>query len=548
MKRWVSLLIILAMMVTLAACGNGADEQASPSAAVSASLEQAQDKPDQTPSSAEPDHPVEQAVPAERPQQSGPNPLQVRLGRHEESEWTEDYTLLSSVEWQSIVLGEESAKAFPTLAASLQQMNVENYENNLRILNEMLPEAKTAAAETEYFNGFTSTSEYVVQRADEHILSVRVNESEYTGSAHPMYWVLGINLDPASGARIPLTDVLTDTESLTEILAQKIREKFPFEPFTSLEEMLGEYAPEQFTWTLGYQGITFYFSPYEIASYAAGLLTATIWFDEYPELFVERYTQVPLGGYAIVLSDYDAVEIDLKPGDGKRDVLALSIYGDEYGDLQVAASLNDGEYALEDCRGYEMIPQLVCLRDGGTNRFFLYIEATAENDFTTIYVYDLNSDGITPGSALYGAGFTGVWDEDVGEYGTWYEDVFNNPSEFVLSSIIERLGTWVGTRTYTTNPKDGSIVPQMDYYELPDTVMPIVSYVPLEVTMLPGKTKETLPAGTNFYFRRTDVDTYADMELEDGRQCRIAILYDGDTPMINGVPEWDCFEELLYSG
>jgi len=78
--------------------------------------------------------------------------------------------------------------------------------------------------------------------------------------------------------------------------------------------------------------------------------------------------------------------------------------------------------------------------------------------------------------------------------------------------------------------------------------MPIVSSVPLEVTMLPGKTKETLPAGTNFYFRRTDVDTYADMELEDGRQCRIEIVYEGDTPMINGVPEWDCFEELLYAG
>jgi hypothetical protein len=76
---------------------------------------------------------------------------------------------------------------------------------------------------------------------------------------------------------------------------------------------------------------------------------------------------------------------------------------------------------------------------------------------------------------------------------------------------------------------------------------PIVSTVPLEVTVLPDS-KETLPAGTEFFFLRTDNESYVVLELADGRECRIDIVEIDWIPTINGVPEWECFEDLMYAG
>jgi len=552
MKRWISIFLIAVMLLSLAACSDTNDPKETEliGASICAALEQAQNTAKQNPPSkgqSTPKKPAKETM--EAPKQSGPAPLQVLLGNHVESEWDDTYeAALAIVDWQSIILGEESAKNFPALAAALQEMNAGNSENNAYLLQDMAEMARETFQEREYPINFESSSHYTVQRADERILSVLVNEYEYMGGVHPMSWVWATNMDPATGYALPLEDVMTDTKVLPEILTKQLQEKYPDIPFENLQETLEDFPPETFAWTIGYQGITFYFSPYVIASYAAGILSTTVWFDEYPQLFEKAYTQAPDGGYAFALTTDTDIAIDLDPKDSQRDVLSLSMPADENYDLHVYATLNGQDFFLEDCRGYEMLPHLVCLRSGDKDRFYLYIEATAENDFTSIYIYDLNNGKLTPGEHLYGAGSAGYWNEEEGKYGTWYETVFNDPTEFVLSSMIERLGTWVATKPYTTDPASGSIVALEDYYTIWKNASPIVSAIELEVTMLPEQKTQLLPAGTTFYYRRTDGISYADLELENGHECRIYFSYEDYTPLINGVPEWDCFEDLLYAG
>ena len=36
--------------------------------------------------------------------------------------------------------------------------------------------------------------------------------------------------------------------------------------------------------------------------------------------------------------------------------------------------------------------------------------------------------------------------------------------------------------------------------------------------------------------------------MKDGRECRIEIKEIDWTPTINGVPEWECFVNLMYAG
>ena len=59
-----------------------------------------------------------------------------------------------------------------------------------------------------------------------------------------------------------------------------------------------------------------------------------------------------------------------------------------------------------------------------------------------------------------------------------------------------------------------------------------------------------MPVGTKFYVRATDEETCVDLELEDGRKCRIAVRQSGDGWgfLIDGVSEEECFEFVPYAG
>ncbi|MBO5727896.1 MAG: DUF3298 domain-containing protein [Oscillospiraceae bacterium] len=527
MKKTFSVLLAFAMLLSLAACSGAGTQTPAPSGSGSS-----QSAP----------------TPAPAPQvKTAPTPLQLLLGGHAESKWSEDFTMLCQWDWNSILLSEAAAKEFPKLNSSLRKLNTKAYEHNVQRFNEMLPLAEEDAAEWESFGGYTSRIETFIQRADDRIVSVREDAGEYTGGAHPDYGTGVLNLDPTTGQSLNLTDVLTDISPLPAILTEKLTKKYPTELYSTLQEQLDGYTEDHYTWTLDYQGITFYFNPYEIAPYSAGLLTATIWFDEMPDLFVKEYTIAPEGGWAKPLPTHSQIEVDLNRGDGNLDQLYFSSEQNENGSLELYASFNDQQSHLE-CYGFTLNPILVCLGEPGSERYFLYIEAYAESDYGMIYVYDLNGDELTLIDQFCGGRFHGFFDESLGTDGTWCEDVFTIPSEFVLDTTIQFLGTWTGTRTYSANPENGIVQPHTEYYFLPEDAAPIISSVDLEVTMLPSGTRETLPVGTGFRPLRTDGETYAELALKDGRECRIQITHIDYAPTINGIPEQDCFENLMYAG
>ncbi|MBR5261575.1 MAG: hypothetical protein IKV47_05340, partial [Oscillospiraceae bacterium] len=177
------------------------------------------------------------------------------------------------------------------------------------------------------------------------------------------------------------------------------------------------------------------------------------------------------------------------------------------------------------------------------------IEGVVENDYRTISIYDLNGTDIVVSGRVYGSGFNRCFYAD-DEYSSYYADVFNNPESFKLSTRLHVLGTLNGVQTCRINPDYGMPAVETDYYDLSASLRRLVSKLPLEVEILSEGIREELSAGTVFRMLRTDGETYMDMELEDGRECRITLSRDNDTWdwLINGVSEWDCFEDLLYAG
>lgn len=529
MKRLFSVLLTLALLLSLTACGgktSGTAPETPP-----AVPEQPQQTPDQgkTP----------EKVPEEPPAPTV-TPLRLMKGPIYYGEYDDNYNLLISSVCEDIFLADD----YPELANALYALNTEHFEGAYGFVQDWLPDAQGFMEDNpDFFGGFTYESKYTVQRADSLILSIREDAGSYTGGVHGNYGVLSWNFDTASGTQLELEDVLTDTTCLAEVLTEKIRSKYDFEPFDSLDEMLAEYLPENYTWTLGYQGITFYFSPYEIASYAAGLLTATIWFDEMPELFYEQYMAAPEGGYAVALPNYYDIDVDLNPADNAKDVLSVWEQVNEYDSKYLCISLNGQEFIDESWSAYYITPYLVCV-DGA---FYLMAEGSSDNDYCTMYIYSLSNGVPNLTAELSGTGFVSHWYPEAGYDGIYYTEILNDPQEIQLGSKCNLLGTKTAYRSYNFAP-GGALTPLTEDYELSGEYLSITSSIPLDVTLLPQNTVETVPAGTEFFFLRTDNETWVDLVMTDGQECRIVLETADWSYTINGIPEWECFDNLMYAG
>lgn len=538
MKRLLSVLLALSLVLSLTACG-GKGSGGAPSGTATAPSQTAPEGnagSDSNDSQPEPVDPPETAPAVTR--------LQVMKGKGGCGEWDENYNTLCYASWEDMKLIDDH----PELEASLNDLNTEQSVGAYSFVQEWLPYAEEVMQEDpDYFGGFTLSSKYTVQRADSLLLSIREDFGSYTGGVHANYGVMGWNFDTATGAQLGLEDVLTDTDGLADILAKKIREKYTFEPFESLDLMLRDYAPENYTWTLGYQGITFYFSPYEIASFAAGLLTATIWFDEMPELFREEYTVTPEGGYAAALPYWNEIEVDLNADDDLRDTLSFVTQEGEFGEKHLILTLNGQEYTDDSWWAYTITPYLVCVGGPDSESFYLCVEGIAENDFRSMCVYDLNAGAPQRIADQYNLGFPCHWETNVGGEELAYDVLLNDPAQFTLSSRFDLLGTKNAYRSYKI-ASDGAIEPLSDTYDYDEEWPSITSTIPLELTLLPQNTVETIPEGTEFFFLRTDGESVVDLITADGQEYRVTIEHIDWTPTINGLPEWDCFEGLIYAG
>lgn len=449
-----------------------------------------------------------------------------------------------AVIWQNPLIGGEDEAKYPavsTVFKSLRTMRNQNAETVATDLAGVAEELKQYADEIDV-SCYDSTR-YYVQRADNHIISMRCNQSVSTGSIHPMSVVSGFNFSTETGDVLSLSDVVTDPGKIREKVKQELVEKYADCMFEEWETLYQEIETDDLAWTLDYDGLTFYFSPYMLSYYAAGVLTAEVDFAEEPALFRSVYTAAPEQGNASAVSLHSYME--LGGANGTKDTFWVGQFKEDEDDYRLKLEIEkNGEYILGyDVYAYEYKVYLVTVED----KYYLFAEATNDNEYQILYIFDLSEEFITDPIVQMNAGFAkaGIDAEDY----SYVEEVFNNPAEIRLSSRIDVFGTMRGTRSYSFDAKTGTLIPQTDIYTLNESMAPLISKIPLEVTMVGDNTKGTVPAGTEFTFLRSDGDTYAEFRLPDGRECRVT-RDNGETwpYTVNGVTEEECFDGLGYAG
>lgn len=294
--------------------------------------------------------------------------------------------MIYTASWGGAQLDKDEKQLYPQLAAALEE-EIEASKKSIltqrdEIVNNNLPDM----AANENFNGFEIKEDHQIVRADSAFTSVKCRRVVYSGGAHPSTVINGYTYSTQDGSKIKLSDIFADEASVINALRDRLKEEYPDAGFFNLDEDIKMYKFDagendiRFSWTLGYNGVTFYFNQYELAPYASGIQTVTLSFREYPDLYVK--------GIDCYNGDYmTPLLTDTRNPYGDVDIRIEGMY-DEYGYANKLAITVNGKRTEFETRTYT-IDSYLAYKDG---KYSVYVFESGDDDERWCDKYDI-ADG-----------------------------------------------------------------------------------------------------------------------------------------------------------
>jgi len=471
--------------------------------------------------------------------------ISVMLGDKYIDEWNEN-GVIQNVTWNKLKLSEDDEKKFPEIKKAFDKFNDEALNDAKLLMDELTEAAKHLEGDEYNPLCLEGQSKVYLLRADTMIISLLEDVFVHSGGVHPNYYYITSNFNPQTGEKLGLTDVIPSIDDLPDILERKLNIKYDdYITFgtNELQEIFNKYSSENYSWTLDYQGVTFWFSPYEIASYAAGPLSVKIYFDEEPYIFNEEYTKAP-ENYGMMIPMRQKIDFDLNSDDDKKDCIEIDTMLDQYGSYSMlSVTVNDKTYTDDINYAYDFDVYLAHVGD----KNYIYSDSFSDNDYHIFCTWDINGNAPRMTQELYGTEIDYEYIEEGYEDGTVYRRAFNNPENLILETRFDILGTRGATAAYKIDETNG--IPKMtdDSYTF-NYGHDVKTIIPLEAEILPDMKKTEIPIGTSLIPYQTDGTSFVDLKDENGKIVRLSIDVSEWPKLINGIPEVECFEELLYVG
>lgn len=373
-------------------------------------------------------------------------PLHVIVTSRDMTRWNEDSydTELSFSDFQ-LSLDEADAAAYPELAAALkEQTNTSESDADTAIdeLSGEYADLMNYASSSDFPNGISHEKTGTVLRADSNVVSVRADESWYLGGAHGSRQISGLNYDSQSGKLLALSNVLADEDTFRSILISNFRGQNAdildgiFVDLDSYFQSLS-FSDSSLAWTIDSEGITLYFEPEELGAYAIGAPSVRVFFASAEGSIQDKYTNSCDTGYVLTLDD--SIESDVN-GDGSPESVSL-ISEDNGEDMsRISLQVDDQKIPVDDY-AYSAEADLIFCRDSSV---YAYVFTRHENDYTQLYVVDLNSMTCDTENALDlspASRFVTSWTEGDENWSSRMQLAFTDPSQFELGQRTDLLGT-----------------------------------------------------------------------------------------------------------
>lgn len=326
-----------------------------------------------------------QAVEEEKSGEATPLSLNKECISH--YEWYEDSSeMLVRSEYTDVTLDKSMEKKYPGLAKTLSETSAmrkksmeEEKDNFLAFATEEFEN------DSEAFSTYVSSLDVKVRRAD----NIAVSILEDYGKEYSRNFS-GYNYDTESGKELTLSDVVTDVSEIPAAVENEIMKSIgQDEPDgkTAVIDYFNNTSEENITWTLDYNGITFWFNAGDIAPTNFGIQVVTVPFAEYHDLFHKKYTVVP-DAYIVSLPVSAPFFTDIT-GDEKTEELTVSGYYDEsksfYHTISVCsetAEYETGWFSLVD-------PYYVRTSDGNSYLYVFDVNRGEEAPDSTLNIYAL---------------------------------------------------------------------------------------------------------------------------------------------------------------
>ena len=475
--------------------------------------------------------------------------IKIITGEGYKEEYDEDsYDTIIKVAYPVVMLYYGDENNYSGLSKALEDNNKSEKEYLLNFLNENKDYATECYLEgNEYFSPFESSVTSYVRRADTQVTSILYFGYEYTGGVHGNYYYYGKNYDTKSGKELVLSDVINDKDKLAKAVSEQLDKHWSdieFNESFDIAEIINDETA--ISWTLDYNGITIYFMPYSIASYASGVQIVTISNEEYPDVLKAEYKNTP-SSYGIELSSDTPFYYDVT-GDGVVDEIFAGGYESNEGDSGCIDITVNGESFEEEEWFYGYDATFVHTADG---KNYIYYEILRENDYRETVCYDL-SYGVKKAGSVDG-GLRRIYHEG-GDFLTT-QDALTNPEDFYLKQTTQKLSTVSGYKEYRTGD-DGIPVTDDTYFTFDEeSTFTFTLLQDLEAEVYDEKKNtingnKTLKAGDEVLYYSTDNERFALLKCSDGTICRVEAVYDSDLGYIaiDGVNIEEIFDGIIFAG
>lgn len=396
-KRAAALLMALCMLLCLCACGGTSGE--APSTQSPQQSEQPSTPAPEVPEPPQPENPGAETPPL--PNHSDVQTLSLQKQFYGLYDWDDDALLVQS-EFSHVTLWNEDAVKYPRLAQALDQTTnmvkrsmEDEYDNLCATAREELPWTG------ENRETSVSTLDIQVRRADSVVLSLLSDSYSDYGWIEDFRGMHGTNYDTQTGLELSLNDVVDVCNELANAVADELNSHQwagDLDYRDAVQAYFTNTPYDSFSWTLDYNGVTFYFADGDLEEPGNGGKTATVSFAEYPQLFEEKYMAVP-DAYMVELPLDSSHFTDL---DVDGDLEELNVTGCFDSDVGMYTTFGiyadaDGSYQYEDCFADGFIPYYVKTADGC---HYLYLfckqdEGSSQIPMMLLIVFDVSGGRLT---------------------------------------------------------------------------------------------------------------------------------------------------------
>jgi len=455
--------------------------------------------------------------------------LQISITQEVSSRTDENGMLLFRGTYPHIIL---DTPGYDSLAETFDRMNV-SYFNYVEDTANNFVTDWSDYIDTDSFAYGESMSTVDVCRADDAVVSLLDFDYTYLGGVHPNYVYMSNNFDPATGDKLSISDVLQDGQEthLAELIEADLLSRFEEDVFFSdisdaVEEVMGMAG---LNFTLGYDSLTVYFSPYELAPYAYGGMVIDLPYADYPELVKDEYRETTVEDYITKVRSEDTIRLR----DGR--MIFYTRNWDGYNSIESITFTEDGKEQQFDVYAFATVMYVAYIGD----KTYLYLDDERDNAAHFLQCIDIS-----------GAKYAEAEDEITGGfYSTPY-----NPDCVQLCTYSVMMSTSQVWQYRLVTP-DGQIVPFDGTYYFIATDLDRKLTLKQDLTVeyreeFMGESEEIdLAAGNELYFYATDNETYVDFLLEGrGGYVRLYVNPEEWPQTIDGTDIEELFDGILFAG